>query len=133
MKISSETKVKDVFNQFNQVFPFLRLEFYKSAHEDSEGSKIEDQVSHDTLIKDLNPDINETIFEIDSQMSVADFEKMMRQNFGLNVQVFRKSASIWLQTTATDAWSLEKQNGKGERSIVDYDIQPVEMKDFDLE
>lgn len=133
MKISSESKVKDVFNQFNQVFPFLRLEFYKSAHEDSEGSKIDDQVSHETLLKNLNPNINETTFDIDPQMSVADFEQMIRENFGLNVQVFRKSASIWLQTTATDAWSLEKQNGKGERSTVDYDIQPVEMKDFDLE
>ncbi len=133
MKISSETTVQEVFNQFTQYFPYLKIEFYKSSHQDSEGSKVEDQVSHSTLLGELNPNIIEATFDIYPAMSVADFEKLMRDSFGLNVQVFRKSNSIWLQTTATDAWSLEKQNGKGERSTVDYDIQPIEMKDFDLD
>jgi hypothetical protein len=31
----------------------------------------------------------------------------------LSVQVFRKSGKNWLETTASDQWSLEKQNAKG--------------------
>lgn len=133
MTISAQTKVQEVFNQFNKLFPFLRLEFYKTPHDDNQGSRIQDQVSHERLLGELNPLIEKGDFEVDPQMTVADFEAMMHEKFNLNVQVFRKSAGIWLQTTATDGWSLEKQNGKGERSIVDYDIKPIEMKDLDLE
>jgi hypothetical protein len=133
MTISANTRVQDVFNQFNQLFPFLRLEFYKTPHQDNEGSEIRDQISHETLLGSLNPKLVDKSFVVNPEMTVAEFEKMMSDEFGLNVQVFRKSAGIWLQTTATDGWSLEKQNGKGERSTKDYDIKPVEMKDLDLE
>lgn len=133
MTISTHTKVQDVFNEFNQLFPFLKLEFYKNPHEDNEGSEVKDQVSHGTLLGELNPDLMDKSFKVDPSMTVADFEKMMHEEFNLNVQVFRKSAGLWLQTTATDGWSLEKQNGKGERSTKDYDIKPIEMKDLDLD
>lgn len=133
MTISANTRVQDVFNQFNQLFPFLRLEFYKRPHQDNEGSEIRDQISHETLLGSLNPKLVDKSFVVNPEMTVAEFEKMMSDEFGLNVQVFRKSAGIWLQTTATDGWSLEKQNGKGERSTKDYDIKPIEMKDLDLE
>lgn len=133
MTISANTRVQDVFNQFNQLFPFLRLEFYKRPHQDNEGSEIRDQISHETLLGSLNPKLVDKSFVVNPEITVAEFEKMMSDEFGLNVQVFRKSAGIWLQTTATDGWSLEKQNGKGERSTKDYDIKPIEMKDLDLE
>jgi hypothetical protein len=29
------------------------------------------------------------------------------------VQVFRKSGNVWLETSATDAWSLKQQNQEG--------------------
>ncbi len=64
---------------------------------------------------------------------MADFEKMMLDKFMLNVQVSRKSADIWLQTSATDHWSLEKQNGKEQRSGEDHHIEPIDIRDFDLE
>jgi len=70
---------------------------------------------------------------ITGEMTVAEFEKMMKDTLKLNVQVFRKSAKIWLQTTSTDHWSLEKQNGKGERSTTDYNIEPLDITDFDVD
>ena len=33
--------------------------------------------------------------------------------YGIHVQVFRKSKSLWLETTATDNWSLREQNKTG--------------------
>ena len=57
----------------------------------------------------------------------------MKEKYSLNIQVFRKSADIWLQTSATDHWTLEKQNGKGQRSTLEYDIPPIDITDFDLE
>ncbi|MBK8670695.1 MAG: hypothetical protein IPN89_15090 [Saprospiraceae bacterium] len=109
------------------------MEFYKNIHGASEGSPMAEQISHSTLLIDINPDLKETEFIIDGDKTVADFEKMMKDKFKLNVQVFRKSSEIWLQTTATDHWSLNKQNGKGQRSLIDYEIEPVDITDFDVD
>lgn len=133
MKLSNQSTVQEIFDQFSAQFSYLRLEFYKREHLSNEGSKSFDQVSHHTTLGQLNPTLTETTFLIDPTMTVSEFEKMMSDIYQLNVQVFRKSADIWLQTTATDHWSLEKQNGKGHRSTEDYDIQPIDITDFDVE
>jgi hypothetical protein len=33
--------------------------------------------------------------------------------YGLSVQVFRKSGNVWLETSATDNWTLRQQNNEG--------------------
>ena len=47
-------------------------------------------------------------------MTVSDLEQKFAELFGLSVQVFRKSANVWLETTVTDGWTLEEQNRQGE-------------------
>jgi len=47
-------------------------------------------------------------------MTVAEMEERFRDIYGLGVQVFRKSGTIWLETTVTDGWTLEDQNKQGE-------------------
>ena len=66
-------------------------------------------------------------------MTVGEFEKIFYEKTSLGVQVFRKSAGIWLQTSSTDSWTLEKQNGKGERSDSHVEIDPIDITDFDVE
>lgn len=133
MKITKFTTVQHIFNVFNTAFPYLKLEFYTHSHADGEGSRKEDQLSHNTLISTLNPSLHDTIVEFDEEMTVADLEKLMKEKYKLNIQVFRKSSDLWLQTTATDHWTLGKQNGKGQRSTVDYEIEPIDITDFDAD
>jgi hypothetical protein len=33
--------------------------------------------------------------------------------FNLSVQVFRKSAGTWIETSVTDDWTLKQQNDEG--------------------
>ena len=133
MNFTGLSTVQQVFDQFNLQFPFLRLELYAHGHEGAKGSKPDDQVSHETTLNQLNPDIEDNTFDILPEMTVAEFEKFMKEKYSLNIQVFRKSADIWLQTSATDHWTLEKQNGKGQRSTLEYVIPPIDITDFDLE
>ena len=42
------------------------------------------------------------------QLTVETLESMFEDEFGLHVQVFRKSGETWLQTSVTDHWTLEK-------------------------
>ncbi len=133
IEITKTSTLQHISDQFCAVFPFLKLEFYKEKHKTNEGSDVDDQLTRDTLLIKIQPDLKETYFNIDGEISVADFEKMMKDKFNLNVQVFRKSSKIWLQTTSTDHWTLNKQNGKGERSTTDYNIEPLDITDFDVD
>lgn len=133
MKIQKTSTVQHIFDQFNHLFPYLKLEFFSKGHEDHKGNKSEDIINHQTLLTSINPELSEKEFTIDEEMTVSDFEQMMKDNFNLNVQVFRKSNDLWLQTTATDHWTLLKQNGKGQRSTVKYDIDTIDITDFDVD
>jgi len=117
MKINSQTTIEDLFNYFTGMFPYLKIELYKKAHNAHEGSPKTDELSHNLKLTEINPELENEEFNFHGQMKVSEFESMMSNKLKLHVQVFRKSNEIWLQTSVTDDWTLEKQNGKGERSM----------------
>jgi hypothetical protein len=51
-----------------------------------------------------------------------------------NKYVFVPTMDI-MENFVNQGWELSsvKQNGKGQRSTVDYDIDPIDITDFDLE
>jgi hypothetical protein len=57
-------------------------------------------------------------------------EKVFQDNLGLYVQVFRKSGKVWLETTATDNWSLFKQNEEGQELSVRENNLSEELPDY---
>ncbi len=120
MKIQKTMKVADLKDQFSSVFPNLKIEFYSQSHLPGEGTAKDEQIPDDVHISSLNPGVESGNISISPNMSVKEFEQIMNDQFGLNVQVFRMSGKLWLQTTKTDDWSLEKQNGKGGRSQLDH-------------
>jgi len=133
INISKTSTLQQVADQFSIWFPYLKLEFYNENHKLHQGSDSDVMLAHDIFVHTFQPDLVETDIHVSGEMSVADFEKLMKDRLKLNVQVFRKSAKLWLQTTSTDHWSLDKQNGKGERSTADYHIEPLDITDFDVD
>ncbi len=114
MKINDDKTLKELQTEFRDQYPFLKIEFYKAPHKMGEVS-----------IEANRLDINKTVGQVRSihnigfiqpleTMTVATFEKMMQGVFGLNAQVFRKSYGKWLQTWATDIWTLGEQNKRSE-------------------
>ena len=119
MKLTASTRIKDVQKEFSELYPGLKLEFYKKAHKSFEGSFEKDILdSNHTIAEISNMDSDHTL-SISPEMSVAQLENEFEERFGLHVQVFRRSKELWLQTSTTDDWSLEKQNRKGEHSLLD--------------
>lgn len=118
MKISGKLTIEDLQRQFQNIFPHLKIEFYSTAHESGKGSAVNTQLNNTLKISKISPDVSESEIRLNGDMTVREFESMMEKDFGLHVQVFRKSANLWLQTASTDHWTLEKQEGKGGRSEV---------------
>lgn len=110
IKILDHKTIGEVQTEFQKHFPFLKIEFYVGEHSEGQGT-----------LDSLKINVNKTIGEarskrltgevsIHGNQKVATLEANFRDVFGLNVQVFRKSANVWLQTTVTDEWTLSQQN-----------------------
>lgn len=115
MKITDEKRIIDIQSGFNHLFPYLKVEFYKSPHKEGEGTEQSSILDPYTKIRAASQKDSSGELKINEEMKVAELEKMLAEQFGLNAQVFRKSQGLWLQTTATDNWTLKQQNESGER------------------
>jgi hypothetical protein len=133
MWVDKNMTIQDIRNEFMNLFPSLKIEFYTDAHENHEGNTKRNEILHDMKLGAVSPSLQENELVLDGEMTVKEFEATLKNDFGLNVQVFRKSKGIWLQTTSTDDWSLNVQNNKGYRSTLDHHIEEFKMKDLDLD
>ena len=113
VEVSDDKRLKDLQEEFNRQFPFLQLIFYATSHQFGEPSPVKDLLDNNLFVKDVRDKHNNGHISIDGDMKVGTFEQLLYQSFGLNVQVFRKSYDKWLQTWATDMWTLNEQNRRG--------------------
>ncbi|MDX1476832.1 MAG: hypothetical protein R3301_03965 [Saprospiraceae bacterium] len=116
MKIDPSVKLKDIQAAFSQAFPFLRIEFYEESHVAGQGSPSGKQIDPEQTVGQVRASGKDGILIFDAGTQINAFEDTMRQHFGLNVQVFRKSGNLWLQTITTDNWTLEQADRKGDHS-----------------
>ena len=116
MLIDNSKKIKDLQAEFHRVFPHLKLEFYEGSHQAGEASPARQQLDNERLIDEVRSVHSEGDLRIREEMSVSELERLFLEKFGLNAQVFRRSGMLWLQTSATDDWTLAEQNRKGGHS-----------------
>ncbi|NND34644.1 MAG: hypothetical protein HKN76_18805 [Saprospiraceae bacterium] len=113
MKIKLESTVADVKKAFTKLYPGLKIEFYSKPHEDHQGSHAKHLLPDDKVLKSLMSIKADGEINPDPDLTVGDLERAFADQFGLYVQIYRKSKDLWLQTSSTDDWTLEKQNRKG--------------------
>jgi len=112
--INDRRKISAIQNDFNEMFPYLRLEFFSKPH-DARGSTPKKFMTHPskTLGECRTKHTSGSIF-ITPLLTVSKLEENFRDMYGLFVQVFRRSGKAWLETSVTDSWTLEEQNSQGE-------------------
>lgn len=113
LKISDNLQLKQIKNNFNEHFPHLKIEFFSEEHHNGEGSGRKAMFDDELLLKDIRTLHNSGELSIDGHQKTSTFENNFHDHFGVNVQVFRKSGRIWLQTISTDEWTLSHQENKG--------------------
>ena len=120
MLITDKKTLKDIKTEFSNKFSYLKLEFYKGKHETNKPSPANLQLDENLKIEAVRQTHTEGDLKISGNLKVSTLEDRFWELYGLNVQVFRRSGNLWLQTTTTDHWTLSEQNGKGERSEQAY-------------
>lgn len=113
MIINDDQKIETIQKEFQSKFEFLKLEFYKKPHATGEGNSNKEMLNPQQKIGDIRSNHNTGNLVIHGDMTVNELEKELYRRYDLNVQVFRLSGNLWLQTTATDEWTLKKQNEEG--------------------
>ena len=119
MKIQDSKTIKEIKDEFSKKFTGLKLEFYSKEHKVGEGNPQDYLLNDDLLLKDVRLNHNEGELSIDGHLKVSSLENNFKEMFGVNVQVFRKSGRIYLQTTTTDEWTLAEQQRESEEFEVE--------------
>lgn len=111
LHISENRMISEVQEDFNLLYPFLKIDFYK-RNVGSTGFPERRHLQNSITIKDAGL-IKNGNFEISDSMTVGQLENIFSTEFGLSVQASRKSGILWLETTITDKWTLKQQNDHG--------------------
>jgi len=111
LTIDYDSTVSDVQVQFNTSYPFLHLQFLKSIQEENKSIFKKTKVIHELPVKKLRTMYTPVSISIENKVTVAELLKNF-QEIGLRVQVCRKSANQWVETSLTDDWTLERQNSE---------------------
>lgn len=124
LTINDQQSIEQVRNSFNKEFPFLKLEFFSKRHELGEASSLQFLIRKDVTLKECRTVHHSGEVTITPEMKVSELEQLLWTDFGLGVQVFRKSGKVWLETILTDTWTLAEQNAEGE--LLSKGIEPEE-------
>lgn len=116
--ITKNETLKEISEAFNTKFPYLKLAFYEHVHAPGQGSPKSDQLDHKLTIAEAGTFDHDEHFSIDGHLKVRNFERNFQEHFGIGVQVMRKSGTLWLQCTATDEWTLARENRVGEEDAI---------------
>ncbi len=113
IEISHSKKIQKVKIEFNNVFPFLKIEFFNTSHAPGEPSSKNDMINDNRIFGDIKGLIKEGNIVLDPEDKISTVEELFQQQFGLAVQIFRKQKEVWIETTKTDHLTLAVQNEKG--------------------
>ena len=129
LHLTKDSRIADIQQQFNVCYPYLKLQF-SAQHIHVGATHVKRSlIPSDTLLRSITHMEFPCQIDIDQSMTVARLERCFEQKTGLHVQVFRSSGSLWLITTATDQWSLEKQNRECEElsQKPNEEIEPLDI------
>jgi hypothetical protein len=107
--LNNSTRLSDLQDWFFATFEFLKIEFYKNGHQEFEGNQKDELLNSAIELNKLGFNKSEYPFEINETLKVQQVEDKFKNELNLNVQIFRKSGDVWLQTTSTDEWTLLEQ------------------------
>jgi hypothetical protein len=105
MTVTPYTTVDELMRQFSEHFPFLRLALY-------EGSDARKRPASEKELVLKNSKISIKM-NFDSSLRVREFIDQLEELIGWKVQILRSSGKLYIETSVTDQWTLERQNQEG--------------------
>lgn len=112
--IYDHRKISSVKEEFNTIFPYLKLEFFLKPNLPNSASSLKFLKYDSKTLGEFKEHGKEIDICIIPSMTVEKLNQKFHDTYGLGVLVYRKSGKVWLETTLTQDWTLEEQNKQGE-------------------
>lgn len=129
--ISDEKTLGEIKSEFSSKFPHLKIEFYEKGHKEGEGTSDKYLLDDSLSVTKARKKHTEGHLSINGNQKTNTLESKFKEIYGLNVQVFRKSGSVWMQTTSTDEWTLSHQEETAAKRDKQWDVEEQEFPDLD--
>lgn len=112
LKINGSQSAGDFRKEFSSAFPFLKIELLRKStnQEEKPGAK-----GITTLPANQLMSKTQVAFDINEATTVADLKSLFLEKLGIITLVYRKSGTMWIETSLTDDWSLGRQNLEAEQ------------------
>lgn len=109
--VNDNKVISVVEHEFHEKFPYLRLEFVKINYSSTTADK--NRVTSDKTFSSFGGRKHPERIMITSSMTVHELVGKFRDQYELDIKIFRKSGKLWLKTSLTDHWTLHEQNEQG--------------------
>jgi hypothetical protein len=116
--VNQGSTLGEIQKDFRDMYPYLKLEFYKRIQTGSHRASSKDRLQANYLPGRINTGRVYAAIDISPQRSAGELENDILDTLGVSAQVLRRSGNIWIQTTDTDKWSLRLQNEEGRASYL---------------
>lgn len=105
-------KITCVREEFESMFPYLRLEFIDKNFEINHKSKY----IHDSnaVLKHKTNTLDGAIY-ITPETRFNELHQQISSIYGIKTSLFRKTGSSWIEAAYTSDWTLDEQNKQGEK------------------
>jgi hypothetical protein len=98
IRIEAGEPFEEFQKKFCEKFPYLKIECLCNDNTTEKNQDKNLQLCNDC-----------TVFITDNT-TVADLLKQFKELLNIRVKVLRRSNNLWIETSLTDSWTLEKQN-----------------------
>jgi len=133
IEVGSSRLLSEIQKEFNDLFPFLKIEFFRSTLPRLSKWNAINRISPNLEISRCQAQPKLGTIHFQEETKVEELENMFRKEFNLNMQVFRRSGNIWLETTMTDKWTLKQQNEHGrEITLGEHSTNLSDPADYEL-
>lgn len=119
--LNPDKKLQAIQKEFSSFFSFLKIEFFHAEYKESVGFSDHEKLDINLSLTEVNLFSDSSALEFDNTTKVAAFEKAFYDLSKIAIQVYRKTNSAWIQTIASDKWTLEEQQIEAEALLTDSD------------
>lgn len=105
--------IRQVQEEFNQIYPFLKIEFLRQEP-GSQPAMDGEEVFGEDAIRDGARNLLEKDIRLTDSMKVGELEAALKELFGGPALVLRRSGNFWMETRMSRDWTLKQQNDHGE-------------------
>lgn len=134
LHLSPEKTLGAIQTEFTAAFPGLKLAFFSQPHHAHEGSAAKFLVQKAQMpLGELSPNMKSDQLQIEATLPTWRVEQIFEEEYGLHVQVFRRSGNLWLETSVTDSLTLEEQQTRARASehIQQEFVDPMDYREQD--